>query len=98
VRLNAVLQFGQVNDIVEVSTVGVQVQTDDTKVSASVQNKPVDELPLVVTEPPGVLLDLVTIAPEGRPEPSAIRWTRASGGLERHARRSVRHHEGDRLE
>ena len=66
VRLNAALQVGQVNEIVEVSAAVVQVQTDNAKVSASVQNKMVDELPLVVGGALRSPFDLVTITPEAR--------------------------------
>jgi outer membrane receptor protein involved in Fe transport len=66
VRLDATLQVGQVSETVEVSTAVVQVQTDNAKVSSSVQNKLVDELPLVVGGALRSPFDLVTITPEAR--------------------------------
>jgi hypothetical protein len=66
VRLDATLQVGQVSESVEVSTAVVQVQTDNAKVSTSVQNKLVDELPLVVGGALRSPFDLVTITPEAR--------------------------------
>lgn len=48
VRLDAQLQLGQVSEQVEVTAAAVTIQTDNAKVSTQVQNKMVDELPLVV--------------------------------------------------
>jgi hypothetical protein len=47
VRIDTQLQLGQVSETVEVMASAVQLQTDNAKVSTHVQNKLVDELPLV---------------------------------------------------
>ena len=48
VRVDITLQLGQVSEQVEVTATAATVQTDNAKVSTQVQNKLVDELPLVV--------------------------------------------------
>ena len=48
VRLDAVLELGAVSESVEVSGTLLAVQSENAKVSTSVENKFVDELPLVV--------------------------------------------------
>jgi hypothetical protein len=65
-RLDAKLQLGQVSETIEVSTAIAQVQTENAKVSTSVPNKMVDELPLVVGGEMRSPFGLVTLAPEAR--------------------------------
>jgi outer membrane receptor protein involved in Fe transport len=64
VRLDAALELGTVNESVEVATNVQQIQTETAKVSTSVQNRMVDELPLVVGGALRSPFDLVTITPE----------------------------------
>src|SRR5207248_472708 len=47
-RADARLEVGQVSDTVEIRADSVQVQTENAKITSTVQNKLVDELPLVV--------------------------------------------------
>jgi len=51
---------------IEVSTAAISLQTDNAKVSTQVQNKLVDELPLVVGGEMRSPFNLVAIAPEAR--------------------------------
>jgi len=48
VRLDAKLEVGQVSESVEVVAQNVQLQTENAKVTSQVDNKLIDELPLVV--------------------------------------------------
>ena len=48
VRLDAELSLGQVTETVQVSAAVTQIQTENAKISTAVQNRMVDELPLVV--------------------------------------------------
>jgi Carboxypeptidase regulatory-like domain len=66
IRVDAQLQIGQATESVEVQAQVTQLQTDNAKVSTSVQNKLVDELPLVVGGAMRSPFDLVTITPESR--------------------------------
>lgn len=66
VRLDAQLQLGQVSETVEVTANAVQVQTEDAKVSTRVQNKLVDELPLVVGGEMRSPFNLVAVAAEAK--------------------------------
>lgn len=65
-RVDAKLQLGQVSETMEVTTAIAQIQTENAKVSTSVSNKLVDELPLVVGGEMRSPFGLVTIAPEAR--------------------------------
>ena len=47
-RVDAMLQLGQVNEQIEVSASAATIQTENAKVSTLVENRLVDELPLVV--------------------------------------------------
>src|ERR1019366_2614252 len=47
-RIDAQLQIGQLTDTVEVNAQALQLQTENAKISTAVQNKMVDNLPLVV--------------------------------------------------
>jgi len=64
VRVDAQLQIGQVSESVEVQAQAAQIQTENARVSTAVQNKPVDELPLVVGGALRSPFDLVSVAPE----------------------------------
>ena len=66
VRLDAVLEVGAVSESVEVTGAVAQIQTESAKVSTAVQNRMVDELPLVVGGALRSPFDLVTIAAESR--------------------------------
>ena len=65
-RLDATLQLGQVSEQIEVSAAATVIQTDNAKVSTQVQNKLVDELPLVVGGTLRSPFNLVAIVPEAR--------------------------------
>jgi Carboxypeptidase regulatory-like domain/TonB dependent receptor len=69
VRLDAELVLGGVNEIVTVTSEVAQLQTETAKVSTSVQNRMVDELPLVVGGTLRSPFDLVSIVPEARSGP-----------------------------
>src|SRR5262249_53214818 len=64
VRLDAVLELGAVSESVEVAADVAQIQTETAKLSTAVQNRMVDELPLVVGGALRSPFDLVTITPE----------------------------------
>ncbi|MBL8295566.1 MAG: TonB-dependent receptor [Bryobacterales bacterium] len=66
VRADARLEVGQVTETVEVTADIAQVQTENAKISTAVQNKLVDELPLVVGGALRSPFDLVSVAPEAR--------------------------------
>jgi hypothetical protein len=66
VRLDATLEVGEVTESIEVSTDAAQVQTENAKISTSVQNRLVDELPLVVSGALRSPFDLVRITSESR--------------------------------
>ncbi|MBK5293660.1 MAG: TonB-dependent receptor, partial [Acidobacteriia bacterium] len=66
VRADARLEVGQVSESVEVRADIAQVQTENAKVTTAVQNKMVDELPLVVGGALRSPFDLVSITPEAR--------------------------------
>ena len=66
VRQDATLQIGQVSESIEVQAQAVQLQTEDAKVTSSVENKLIDELPLVVGGAMRSPFDLVTITPQAK--------------------------------
>lgn len=66
VRFDAQLQLGQLSDQVEVTAAVTTIQTDNAKVSTQVQNKMVDELPLVVGGAMRSPFNLVAVVPEAR--------------------------------
>jgi hypothetical protein len=66
VRVDARLEVGQVTETVEVRADVAQVQTENSKITTAVQNKLVDELPLVVGGALRSPFDLVSITPEAR--------------------------------
>ena len=65
-RLDVQMQLGQVSETVEVTASAVQLQTDNAKVSTHVQNKLVDELPLVVGGTMRSPFNLVAVAAEAK--------------------------------
>src|SRR4051812_1249246 len=66
VRIDAEMQVGQISEAVEVSAQAPQMQTEDAKISTAVQNKLVDELPLVVGGALRSPFDLVSTVPESK--------------------------------
>ncbi len=66
VRVDATLQLGQVTEQIEVSAAASTVQTDNAKVSTLVENRMVDELPLVVGGSMRSPFNLVAVAAEAR--------------------------------
>ena len=66
VRIDALLQLGQVSESIEVSSAAVALQTENAKVSSQVQNKLVDELPLVVGGGMRSPFNLVAVASEAK--------------------------------
>ncbi|MBV6433449.1 MAG: hypothetical protein IANPNBLG_03627 [Bryobacteraceae bacterium] len=65
-RVDLTLEVGGVTETVEVNASVAQVQTENAKVSTAVQNKLVDELPLVVGGALRSPFDLVRITSEAR--------------------------------
>jgi hypothetical protein len=72
VRLDATLEIGQVTESVEVRAQSMQLQTENAKVTASVENKLIDELPLVVGGAMRSPFDLVTMIPQARGSGSSL--------------------------
>jgi hypothetical protein len=66
VRVDARLEVGPVTETVEVRADVAQVQTENAKITSAVQNRLVDELPLVVGGALRSPFDLVSITPEAR--------------------------------
>jgi hypothetical protein len=65
-RVDATMQIGQVSESIEVTSQAATIQTDNAKVSTMVQNKLVDELPLVVGDAMRSPFNLVAVAAEAR--------------------------------
>ena len=65
-RIDAQLQLGQLSDTVEVSAQALQLQTENAKISSAVQNKMVDDLPLVVGGALRSPYDLVNVTSESK--------------------------------
>ena len=65
-RIDAKLELGQVSETIEVTTAVAQIQTENARVSTSVSNKLVDELPLVVGGEMRNPFGLVAIAAEAK--------------------------------
>src|SRR5262245_17996488 len=65
-RADGRLEIGQVSETIEVRAEAAQVQTENAKSTTAVQNKLVDELPLVVGGALRSPFDLVSITPEAR--------------------------------
>ncbi|HTS62801.1 MAG TPA: carboxypeptidase regulatory-like domain-containing protein [Candidatus Acidoferrales bacterium] len=72
VRLDAQLEVGQVSESVEVQAQVAGLQTENAKVTSSVENKAIDELPLVVGGAMRSPFDLVTIIPQARGSGNAL--------------------------
>ena len=66
VRTDIQLSLGQVSEQVEVSAAAAVIQTENAKVSTQVQNKLVDELPLIVAGSMRSPFNLVAVAAEAR--------------------------------
>ncbi|MBM3784262.1 MAG: TonB-dependent receptor [Acidobacteria bacterium] len=66
VRVDVSLQIGQISDAVEVTAAAATIQTENAKVSTLVENKLVDELPLVVAGSMRSPFNLVAVAAEAR--------------------------------
>ncbi len=66
VRADAQLQIGQLTESVQVQAQAIQMQTEDAKISTAVQNKLVDELPLVVGGALRSPFDLVSTVAEAK--------------------------------
>ena len=66
VRVDAQLQLGAVADQVEVTAQSVTIQTDNAKVTTQVENRLMDELPLVVGGAMRSPFNLVQVAAEAR--------------------------------
>ena len=65
-RLDAQLSLGQLTETVQVTAAVAQIQTENAKISTAVQNRMVDELPLVVGGALRSPFNLVTVTPEAR--------------------------------
>ncbi|MCU1328223.1 MAG: hypothetical protein JWN34_3593, partial [Bryobacterales bacterium] len=66
VRVDATLTIGQVSESVEVTAAAATIQTENAKTATVVQNKMVDELPLVVGGAMRSPFNLVAVAAEAR--------------------------------
>jgi len=66
VRVDIGLQVGEISESVEVSSSLAQLQTETAKITASVSNKMVDELPLVVGGAMRSPFDLALATPEAK--------------------------------
>ena len=66
VRSDAQLQIGKLTEVIEVQAQAAQMQTEDAKISSAVQNKLVDELPLVVGGALRSPFDLVSTVAEAK--------------------------------
>ncbi len=71
-RIDARLEIGTMGESIEVTAAAVQLQTENAKISTAVQNKMVDELPLVVGGAMRSPYDLVSIAPESKGSGTAL--------------------------
>jgi hypothetical protein len=71
-RIDARLEIGTIGESIEVTAAAVQLQTENAKISTAVQNKMVDELPLVVGGAMRSPYDLVSIASESKGSGSAL--------------------------
>ena len=87
VRVDVQLQLGQVTETVEVVATTPQVQMENAKVSTQVQNKLVDELPLVVGGAMRSPFNLVAVAAEARGD--GQRMSLGGGQVGRGTRRST---------
>jgi hypothetical protein len=66
VRADSVLEVGSATQTVEVMASGVQVQSDDAKSSTTLENKLINDLPLVVSGSVRTPFDLAAITPDAK--------------------------------
>jgi hypothetical protein len=66
VRADAKLQLGQLSESIQVDAQAAQLQTENAKISTAVENKMVDDLPLVVGGALRSPFDLVSIASDAK--------------------------------
>ncbi len=66
IRVDAKLQLGQLSESIEVSAEAAQLQTENAKISTAVENKMVDDLPLVVGGAMRSPFDLVSVASDSK--------------------------------
>jgi Carboxypeptidase regulatory-like domain len=66
VRADATLQIGTSTEAIEVQATAVQLQTEDSKNSVTLQNKLVDDLPLVVSGTVRTPFDLASLTPDAK--------------------------------
>lgn len=66
VRIDARLQVGQISESVEVNAQAAELQTENAKISTAVENKMVDDLPLVVGGAMRSPFDLVSVASDSK--------------------------------
>jgi len=66
VRADATLQVGSSTQVIEVQASAAQLQTEDAKNSVTLQNKLVDDLPLVVNGSVRTPFDLASLTPDAK--------------------------------
>ena len=66
VRADAKLEVGAANQVVEVQASAIQLQTEDAKNSVTLENKLVNDLPLVVSGTVRSPFDLASLAPDAK--------------------------------
>jgi hypothetical protein len=66
VRADATLEVGLASQTVEVTASAIQVQSEDAKLSTTVQNRLVNDLPLVVNGTVRTPFDLASLAPDAK--------------------------------
>lgn len=72
VRIDALLELGQLSEQIEVSAAVAAIQTDDAKVTTQVENRLVDELPLQVAGSMRSPFNLVEVVPEAQGSGQAL--------------------------
>ena len=77
IRADVELELGIASQTVEVQAHSVEVQTEDAKITTSVPNTMVDELPLVVSGGMRSVFGLSAIAPDAKGPPASGAWRRA---------------------
>ncbi len=95
VRADAILQVGTSNQAIEVQASAVSLQTEDAKSSTTLQNKLVNDLPLVVSGTVRTPFDLAAMTPDAKNvggDNGFIGRRRSGGRLRHHARRCFREH------
>ena len=73
VRLDFSMQIGATTDSVEVSAKAALLETDSTRNSTNINNKLVDEIPIVVNGGVRNIMNLATVAPEARSTGGGLR-------------------------